>query len=386
MEKKKKVYIFSAIGLALAVLVFLFWLFSGDKVGPGTVVPEKARTPAGAATARAEIKTVTQWYDAVGTVVPRTQARIEPQVSAQVTEVLVQAGDAVKKDDLLVRLEPERLNAKLSQARQSLQAAMSQREQARQTVNAAEAAFAEARSAYNRVKTFYEAQASSEQELEQVRSRFLQAEAALQRARDGQSGAAAGIRQAEEMVKEARISHGYTQIVSPADGVILSRLVDPGDMAMPGKPVLLLRTAGGLQLEANIRESLIGMIRPGDTLKVHLTTLDMTVDGVIDEIVPFIDPQTRTFRVKAALPEVEGAYPGMYGKLMIPWLEAPIILIPRNTVRQVGQLRMVTVKTPDGWQQRYIKTGNLYDGRIEVLSGLSGGEDVLVKESAAHGE
>lgn len=386
MEKKKKIYLFSSIGIALAGVILLLWLFSGDKVGPGTVQPEKKSTYSEAVTAKVEIATVTEWYNAVGTVVPKIQARIEPRVIAQVMEVLVQAGDPVEKGDVLVRLEDAQLNAKLSQARQLLQSAISQREQARQRVHAAEADFAEAESSYKRIVNFYDAQAATEQELEQSRSQFLQAQAALQRAKDGLSGAAAGIRLAEEMVHEARIALSYTRIVAPAEGMVLKRLVDPGDMATPGKPLLILREAGGLQLEAYVRESLINLIRLGDLRKVQLSTLNKTVEAIVDEIVPFIDPQTRTFLVKASLPEVKGAYSGMYGKLMIPYAEVPVILIPYQAVRRVGQLQLVVVKGTDGWQERYIKTGDMYDGKIEILSGLSGDETVLVEEPETHGD
>ncbi|MFN2354493.1 MAG: efflux RND transporter periplasmic adaptor subunit [Desulfopila sp.] len=386
MEKKKKIFLFSSIGIALATVIFLLWFLSGDKVGPGTVQPEKKRTYSEAITAKVEIVTVTEWYNAVGTVVPKIQARIEPRVTAQVMEVLVRAGDPVEKGDILVRLEDARLNAKLSQSRQSLQSAISQREQARQRVHAAEAVLAEADLSHKRIVNFYEAQAATEQELEQSRSQFLQAQAALQRAKDGLSGTAAGIRLAEEMVHEATIALRYTRIVAPAKGMVLKRLVDPGDMATPGKPLLILREAGVLQLEAYVRESLINSIRLGDLRKVKLSTLNKTVEAIIDEIVPFIDPQTRTFLVKADLPEVEGAYSGMYGKLMIPYAEVPVILIPYQAVRRVGQLQMVMVKNTDGWQERYIKTGNMYDGKIEILSGLSGGDTVLVEEPETHGD
>lgn len=381
---KKKIYLFLVPAVVVAALVL--WWISGEEAGPDAVQPETSRIYPVSASAEAEVKTVTEWYDAVGTVVPRTQARIEPQVAAQVTDVYVHAGDLVQKGDLLVELEDERLRAKLSQTQQSLQSALSRREQARQAVNSAEAALAQADSSYKRIKNFYAAQAATEQELEQARSHFLQAKAALQRAQDGFSGAAAGIRLAEEMINEAEISMSYTRIEAPGDGVVLKRMVDPGDMAMPGKPVLSLRTAGGLQLEANVRESLINRIQPGDIRQVRLTTLGETVEAVIDEIVPFIDPQTRTFLVKADLPDVEGAYPGMYGKLLIPYREVPIILIPQRAVRQVGQLQLVVVKTADSRQQRHIKTGKIYGEKVEVLSGLSGGEVVLMEEPDIHGQ
>jgi HlyD family secretion protein len=328
MMKKKALYILPAIVLVLAVIFVLIRVFSNGKIGPESVVPEKPAAYPNAVTVDAAVETVTQWYDAVGTVVPKTRARIEPRITAQVIEVMVQAGDPVKKGDLLIRLEDDRLQARLSQARQQLESAMARRDGANQGINAAKADFDQAESAYRRVKTFYEAEAATKQEFEEVRSRFLQARAALERSREALSGAESGMRLAEEVVREARISTADTEITAPADGTVLERLVDPGDMAMPGKPVLNLRTTETLQLEANVRESLINRVQPGDTLSVHLTTLDKTVQAVISQIVPFIDPRTRTFLLKADLPDMENAYTGMYGKLLIPYTDMPVILIP----------------------------------------------------------
>jgi RND family efflux transporter MFP subunit len=324
---------------------------------------------------------LTEWYDAVGTVEPRTQARIEAQVSGQVTDVRVNAGDSIEEGDLLAVLDDRRLQARLSQARESLKTAAAQKEQARQAVNAAEAAFVEAESAYKRIKNFYEAQAATEQELEQAKSRFLQAEAALRRARDGLAAAGAGVRMAEEMVQEAKIALGYTEIRAPADGEVLKRLVDPGDLAAPGKPLLLLRIKGGLRLEAHVRESLVRKVEPGAELPVSLTTLEKTVSSTVEELIPYADPRTRTFLVKARLPDMSGLYPGMYGKLLIPYQEVDVIVVPDGAVHEVGQLANVIVKTPDGWQRRYVKTGKIYDGTVEVLSGLSGDETLLIKRA-----
>lgn len=386
MQHKKRILIFFLIGvLAVVAVAGLIWLFSGDKVGPAkTAGPAKAGDAANAATAPVTVKNVTQWHDAVGTIEPRTQARIEPQVAAQVNAVRVTAGDSVKKGQVIVTLDDRQMRTKLLHARQSLKSATSQKEQARQAVNAAEAAFAEAKSAYERIRKFYEEEAATESELEQARSGFLQARAGLKRARDGLEGAKAGIRMAEQMVAEAEITLDYTKIQAPTDGEVLKRLVDPGDMAMPGKPLLLLRTARDLRLEAHVRESLVGKVRPGETLKVQLSTLGKTVDAHVEELIPYADPKTRTFLVKAALPPgISGIYPGMYAKLRIPYRQIRMILVPHRAVRRVGQLELVTVKTPEGWQSRYIKTGSRHDEQVEVLAGLSGDETLLLEEPKA---
>ncbi len=377
MTLKKSVCGLARLGLAVMSLLAASSAFSSEDSG---IPPRAPQEQSGFRTATVEVQTITEWYDAVGTVVPKTQARIEPRIAAQVNEVLVQAGDEVERGEPLIQLEDDRLMSKLSQARQSLQSAISRREQARQGVNSAEAAFSQAKSAFARIERFYEAQASTEQEFEEARSRFLQAQAALQRAEDGLSGAAIGVRLAEEMVEEATIALAYATITAPAAGKILKRLVDPGDMAMPAKPLLILRTAGGLQLEASVREGLMGTIRLGDTRSVELPTIGRTVDATVAEIVPFIDPLTRTFLVKASLPEAESIYPGMYGKLLIPVADTQVILVPRAAVRQIGQLELVLVGGEgDSVERRFIKTGRLHDDKFEVLSGLNGGEQVLLE-------
>ncbi|MBW1842662.1 MAG: efflux RND transporter periplasmic adaptor subunit, partial [Deltaproteobacteria bacterium] len=75
-----------------------------------------------------------------------------------------------------------------------------------------------------------------------------------------------------------------------------------------------------------------------------------------------------------SLPHIPGLYPGMFGKLLIPAREHSAVTIPKESVRQVGQLELVWIKDKKGWKTRYIKTGRATDGNIEVLSGLSGDE------------
>ncbi|MBS0014000.1 MAG: efflux RND transporter periplasmic adaptor subunit [Desulfobacterales bacterium] len=383
--KKKHIYMSIGAGLAAAGVILLIWLLSGDKIVPGKTAPEKAAACPDGATVRAGLTTVTEWYEAVGTVVAKNQARIEPRVAGPVMEVRVQAGDPVKKGDLLVRIDDDRLDSRRSQARQQLQTAIARRGEAVQAVNSAQAAFARAESDYNRIKKFYKSGAATKQDLEEARAGFLRAKAALERSRKALSGAKSGVKLAEEMVREAEIALGYTEINAPADGRILKRFVDPGDMAAPGKPVLILHAAGGLQLEANVREGLMDTVRPGDVRNVRLSAAGRTVAAVIDEVVPAVDPRTRTFRVKADLPEVQGAYPGMYGKLLIPYMEISVILIPQNAVRRVGQLELVAVKTQDGCQRRFIKTGKVHGDQVEVLSGLSGHETLIAQEPGKNG-
>ncbi|MFW6080933.1 MAG: efflux RND transporter periplasmic adaptor subunit [Desulfosalsimonas sp.] len=382
MGKNKRIIFIILIGLlVIAAAGVGFWLYSSGKVGPGIVSgPKEPDQADDAKTAPVTVKNITQWYDAVGTLEPRTRARIEPRVSASVEEVRVNAGQEVDKGQLLVMLDDRQMQAELSRARQSLENAVSKKQQAEQAVDASEAALEEARSAYERTEKLYKGEAATEEQLENAKARFLQARAGLKSDEQGLKGAKAGVGMAEEAVVKAEISLGYTEIKAPADGKVLKRMADPGDMASPGKPLLLLRTDKGLRLEAHVPETLVSMAAPGKTLKAELSTLERTVEARVEELVPYADPQTRTFLVRAGIPDVEGAYPGMYGKLKIPYKKTPVILVPAGAVRRVGQLELVTVKTQEGWEKRYIKTGGSYDKQVEVLAGLNGEETLLLQE------
>ena len=377
--KKKALILPSLIAVGIGIAVIAVQLYSTPKIQPG-VVPADGDIvhPTAPPGSRATIETVTEWYRAVGTVRPRTEARIESQVTARILDVKVSPGDSVLQDQPLISLDNRQLTARLDQSRQGLKAAEAGEKQANEAVNAARAHFNRTQLALERTRKYVAAEAATARDLEEAEAIFLQARAELQRAREGLVAARAAVRQAEEVVNEADIALGYATIKAPEDGEILKRLVEPGDLALPGKPLLSMQTAGTLRLEAYVREGIIGKVRPEMTLNVEITTLNRSVRATVDEIVPYADPQTRTFLVKASLPAVEGLYPGMFGKLLIPIAEHQVVLIPDEAINRVGQLEQVLVQENGTWKTRLIKTGRRHGNRIEVLSGLSGNEIIAL--------
>ena len=378
-KNKKHLTIFLVVLAIIFTGVILFFFIPKDRVDPGIVKPESSMDLE-EKTVQARTEKITEVYEAIGTVRPRTETRIEAQIPAQVIDVAVRAGDMVKKEQVMVLLDSRQMESRLSQARQALNAAVSFKEQANQSLNAAQASFNEAETDYKRIQNYFESQAATKQELERAESRFLQAEAGLKRSGKAIEEASAGIRQAKDMVREAEILFNYTKITAPTGGKVLERLIEPGDMAVPGKALIILKTDGALQLEAFVREGLIQNVKTGATFPAEITTLDQTVSAQVEEIIPYADPKTRTFLVKAVLPDLEGIFPGMYGKLRIPYKTAEVVLIPPVAIRRIGQLEMVRVKQDDGWEKRYIKTGKIHEGFLEVLSGLIGNEILMIGE------
>ncbi len=339
-------------------------------------------------------KTQVQIYEAVGTVKPRSEIRIESQVNAQVKQVLVQAGSRVSRGQVLVILDNRQAISRLDGAKASLRQATAMRKQAVQAMAAAKASYTEAHLQYKRVKEYYASHAATKRELERAESAHAQAMAELNRAKQALAAADSGIRQAKELVAQATVGEGFYQIKAPVDGEVIRRMVEPGDLALPGKPLMALRTQAGFRMEAHVREGLIHSISPGMELGAKITSLGTTCKAVVEEIVPYADPDTRTFLVKAVLPSIQGMYPGMYGKLLIPEGEQQVVLVPKQAVMYAGQLELVRVKQQDDWGLRYIKTGaeikDVSDPQsgilVEVLSGLSGEEILAIPEPQTQGE
>lgn len=374
MMSKKGRFLLIASGICLTATGLMV---SGcNKIEPGAFAPVEKSAAAPSQTATVMVQQADQWVEAVGTVRPKTETRIEARVTGQVLDVQVNPGHEVAKGALLVTLDSRQMTSRLEQANQALKTAQASREQARHALEAAQAAFKQAQAQYNRVKSYVKAQAATAQELESAESTFRQAEAGVKRAQEALAAANAGILQAKAVVKESAIALEYTRIVAPEAGVVLKRFVEPGDLALPGKPLIALRTSGALRLEAHVREGLITRVKPGALLTVAIATLSREVDATIEEIVPYADPNSRTFLVKAAMPLVDGLYPGMFGKLRIPVDRRRIVTIPQAAIRQVGQLELVRVNIDGDWVSRHVTTGEHMGDTVEVLSGLNGTETI----------
>jgi HlyD family secretion protein len=330
-------------------------------------------------TAQEKVNTITQWYEAVGTIRPKTETNIEAQATAQIIKILVSPGSTVKKGDSLVLLDNRQFLSRLDRAKEGLKSSQAAKEQAKQALAAAKAGFTQAESEFKRTESYFKSQAATSRELEQAKASWLTAKANVKKAEEGLIETNSGIKQSMELVTQAEIDLEYTVIKATDDGEVLKKMVEPGDIALPGKPLIIMRTSSSLRLEAHVREGLISKIVPGSSLDVEIKTLNRKVSAIIDEIEPYADPATRTFIVKAVLPNIKGLYPGMYGKLLIPAAEEDVVTIPVKTVKIVGQLQLVSVQENGKWKTRYIKTGAIRGDRVEVLSGLNGNETLKLK-------
>ncbi|BEQ13628.1 efflux RND transporter periplasmic adaptor subunit [Desulfoferula mesophila] len=336
--------------LALVVLI----LYTGGfldlgKIAPGRVEAQTTAAPQGEVVKARRVELPIN-YPAVGTLRPISEIKVESRVPGRILSLKAEPGQMVKQNQELVVLDSREYQAKLEQARQAL--------------IETQAAVQLARSEHQRIKRLLAGQAATQRQMEQ--------------ATEALDGALARQAQAQRGVEQAKVALDYTRVTAPVPGRVLKRLAEPGDLALPGRPLLIMEAGRGLRLEALVPERLVSRVSPGQELTVELPAQDRRLVAKVEQIVPSADPATRTFVVKANLPEAPELFAGMYGRLLIPVGRRPAVLIPAAAVQMVGQLEMVTVKHDGAWQRAMITTGRRQGADVEALSGLRGGEELHI--------
>jgi multidrug efflux pump subunit AcrA (membrane-fusion protein) len=331
--------------------------------------------------------------EVVGTVRTKTQMLVSSKVQGYVREVRARQGDHVEQGRVLVTVDDRELTARADRARSALAEAemgldevKRNLEEALASLRSAEADRAYAEATATRYRQLRQSELISAQDYETVETRRksavalveqAQARIASVQAREKQMGYRIDAAAAE--LRAAEISLAETRIVAPATGVVVDRRVEPGDLAGPGQPLLVLDDPRAYRLEASVGESAVGRVRLGERVPVVLDALGRTLEGRVAEIIPAADPASRTVTVKLDLPADPGLRSGLFGRARFPAEERQVILVPIPALVERGQLAAVYVVGDDDVARlRLVTAGARHADRVEVLSGLAGGERVVV--------
>jgi RND family efflux transporter MFP subunit len=347
-----------SISIAVLALILLLMYMQGSfvsKVTPGlSPHASDANTPK-SQTAVVEKRQVDDMLTWPGTVKSRTVANIAPRMTARILEIKVNAGDKVKKGDIIARLDEREIRAQENAALAALAGANAQANRARADEQ--------------RTRGLYSKEAATREKFDAVVAQAKEAQA--------------GVSQATSTVSEIRSHLADTLLLAPFDGVVVKRLQEPGDMGLPGVPVVSMQTPLGLRLEANVPTTCAGRYSTGMEITVRIDALGLTTSAQIDEISPEVDPQTRTQLIKIALPAIEGLQPGYFGWLEQACDQHETLLIPASAVEHIGQLEVVKVLSEGRQVMRHIRTAKTFGDQIEVISGLHAGETVITHPQQA---
>jgi len=306
-------------------------------------------------TTQVALLTASRPIEVRGVVQPSREAAVSSRVMGPVVALRVNAGSVVSKGQILVEIQPETSQGQLTQA----QGALAQ----------AEAALSLAERNHERFKALQADNAASDLELDMARMQYEQA-----------SGA---VSQAEGAVRAASSMAAESTVKAPFSARVTRTLVEVGDLAAPGRPLVQVESLEDQQIWLTVRARDAGRVKVADEIPVRFDARpDLgTVIGVVDEIVPSADPATHTLIVKVGLRGLDIAS-GFSGRATIEGDVTERLVIPEAALHRRGGLELVVVRSDDGTARtRAVTSGaTTGEGLIEILSGL-GPEDTVVLDA-----
>jgi RND family efflux transporter MFP subunit len=298
-----------------------------------------------------------------------------------VQQIRFKSGDRVRAGQVLFVLEDQELGARLRAAQAGLEEARQGLVEAENGLKAAEAGARVATATYDRFKTLKEKRAVAQQEFDEVEGRYTAAMAEKEMAQARWKRLQSSLERAEAEVEAVK---SYTQLTAPFSGWVTERRVDRGNLATPGTPLAVVEQEGPLSAEVSVEESQAGRIHVGDFAEVWLENASDSLQGRVAEVFQGIDVATRAFTVKVDLPEdlsgLSGVHPrpGMFVRVGFTVGETERMLIPASAIIKRGQLEMVYVVEEDRARLRMVTVGRPRGSQVEVLSGLNGGDTVVI--------
>ncbi|PLY16104.1 MAG: efflux transporter periplasmic adaptor subunit [Sedimenticola sp.] len=285
-----------------------------------------------------EHRAVSTAHQRTGTLRARRTVRIHNQEEGKITKVPFYEGDRVKQGDIVIAMADDLLRAELDKAQATSQQASID---------------------LKRLRELVKKRAISEDEVARAQT-------------------AMDVAQAEKKLLETRL--GYTRIAAPFNGVVSERHIEPGDVVARHTHLLTLTDPESLVTELHVSELLLPHIATGDPVNVIIDALgNQTYSGRVLRIHPDLDPITRQGIVEIILdPVPEGARSGQFARITLTTAEVERALIPFGSVQHDRDGEFVYLMDGDlKARRRAVRSGIRIADKIEILSGLESGEQVI---------
>lgn len=233
-----------------------------------------------------------------GVIISDNQKMITSRNMGFVTQVNVSEGSRVKKGDLLYTIDSREVDSAktqvdmgIAQAELSLQMYQNQYENLKVNLE--------------RHRRLYSQDMVSRYEVENL-------ELAEKNLQNTIKISQRQVAQAKARQNEVTNQYQYLRIVAPNNGVVVSKNIKVGEMAMPGVPAIVLSDVSTLKIEVEVAESNLKMAQIGKKVKVSVPSTGFVGIGTISSIVPNSNPMTHTFKIKVSFSAKQTVYPGMY--------------------------------------------------------------------------
>jgi HlyD family secretion protein len=295
------------------------------------------------------------------------EVNLVPNVAGEVTAVYVETGASVQAGQPLVQIDQSDYAARVSQAEAALQMAQAGYVQA-------EAGYLNAKANYERMQGLFAEGAVSRQQFEAAELQYRTAQAQFEK------GSAAQVQQAQANLALARSALADTTITAPFAGVVGVRLIDPGQMAAPGNPVMSVLQIDKVRLRASLTENEVNAVRVGDKVQVQVAAVSGEPFAATVKSVGLASAATQgTYPVEVEIDNQDGLLkPGMIARLTLSTEQREnVLLLPQRAVLKQNGEQAVFVIKGERAELRVIETGLSDNNLVEVRTGLQEGELVV---------
>ena len=278
----------------------------------------------------------TNYVDLQGHIDAQDNVTAYPQAAAVITAIYVKAGDHVSKGQTLVQLNNNVLTEQIAQA------------QAQTSLN---------QTIYQRQKNLWDQKIGTEVQYLQAKSTFEASEKAVN-----------ALKQQSDMYR----------IVSPISGTIDQMDLKLGQAASPGASGIRIVNTDNLKVKADVPESYATDINQGDNVKVVIPDANDSLMLKVTFAAKVIDPGSRSFGIEIKLPQNKALRPNMTATIRVAdYSNKKSIAVPLNAIQHSDTSSFVFINQNGVAKKQMVKIGNTYGGKSEIVSGLSGGEQVV---------
>jgi len=336
---------------------------------------------------RATVAALASSFESGGVVRARATALIASRMMAPIAQVNVHPGDRVRRGATLVTLDAREIQAERGRADAASLSASESARAADADLRSAESAVVLARATHDRMAMLHAKRSATAQELDQAIAALAAAEAQRTSAQARLAAASAAGDAAQASAEGATVTATYAVLTAPFDGLVTERRADPGSMATPGMPLLVLEDAATYRLEVQLDEARAALVQIGQTVSARLDNAPDEdsgwVKGRIAEIAR-VDPASHAFLVKIDLPNSGLLHSGLFGRARFSGPARRALTVPTSALINRGQVTFVyLVDDEKRARLRPISVGSTDDGRLEVLAGLREADIVVTRPPAS---
>ena len=378
--------------ILLGVVALLAWIWMGRGSSQAETAAAKAGDPSAVPAAVVAVRrsAIGNTLKIAGEFKPFQDVDVHAKVSGYIKIIYVDVGDHVKQGQTLAVLEVPELAAQLTGADAAVRRATEEIGRAQGDLERARSSHAAAHSAYARLNDAAKTREGlvAQQEIDDSQAKDLESEAQVSSAKSALSAAQQELEVAQANQKQVSALSDYTRITAPFAGVITNRYTDTGALVAAGTssstqagPVVKIAEISVLRLVLPIPESIAAQIHLGDPVQVHVQALNQDIQGKVSRFADSLDLETRTMETEIDCQNRDGRLmPGMYTETVLSLHHKnDALTIPLEAVVRNGDdATVLAVDAHNVLNERHVKLGLEDNSRVELLSGLTEGDRVVI--------